>query len=967
MGGISARSGAGRAPRRYARFLVGMTLTALLMSNPSLASAQTGSGGSRSAAVPANGYAQRFGVGGESDVNVCSDAVATGLARCFARVRTDSAARSRRPPAPGAVNPAAGLGNGGAYDPAFLQSAYATPSETGGSGQTVAIVDAFDDPNAASDLAAYRAFFGLPPCTADTGCFRKIDQYGGSSFPAPDVGWSQEISLDVDMVSAICPGCHILLVEAASNSFNDLGTAVNTAVALGANVVSNSYGGTEFSNEAAYSNFYFNHPGVAIVVSSGDSGYGVQFPAASQYVTAVGGTHLVQNTDTGTRNGAETAWAGAGSGCSSYEAKPSWQKDLGCSRRTVADVSAVADPTTPVWVYDSYGGSPWQMFGGTSTAAPIVGAVYALAGNQTSNKLLAAVPYAAPTALNDVTSGSNGTCATYLCTAGVSYDGPTGLGTPIGAQAFTATTTQTAPAAPVFTAASPPNSATAGTTYSYSFAATGSPAPAFALASGNLPGGLNLNPSTGVLSGTPTTNGLFSFTVKASNAVAPDAVSGSITINVNVGPLNHLVLSPATSVIAAGASRAFTATGADVSGNSLGDVTASTTLTIAPSGAATGASCDSTAKTCTAISANSYTVTGSYSGKTGTALLTVPAPVAAPAFTAENPPTSATAGTGYSYTFAATGNPAPTFAKSSGTLPDGLSLNPSSGALSGTPAKVGSFTFAVKASNGVPPDAQSASVTIVVSPAKSAGYRLIASDGGIFAFGNAAFYGSTGAVNLTKPIVGMTATPDGHGYWLVASDGGIFAFGNAAFYGSTGAVNLTKPIVGMAATPDGHGYWLVASDGGIFAFGNAAFYGSTGAVNLNKPIVGMTATPDGHGYWLVASDGGIFAFGNAAFYGSTGAVNLTKPIVGMTATPDGHGYWLVASDGGIFAFGNAAFYGSTGAVNLTKPIVGMTATPDGHGYWLVASDGGIFAFGNAAFYGSTGAVNLTKPIVGMTR
>jgi hypothetical protein len=245
------------------------------------------------------------------------------------------------------------------------------------------------------------------------------------------------------------------------------------------------------------------------------------------------------------------------------------------------------------------------------------------------------------------------------------------------------------------------------------------------------------------------------------------------------------------------------------------------------------------------------------------------------------------------------------------------------------------------------------------------GYWEVASDGGIFAFGDAAFYGSTGAITLNKPIVGMAATPDGKGYWLVASDGGIFAFGDAAFYGSTGGIALAKPIVGMAATPDGKGYWLVAADGGIFAFGDAAFYGSTGGIALAKPIVGMAATPDGKGYWLVASDGGIFAFGDAGFHGSTGGIALVKPVVGMAATQDGKGYWLVASDGGIFAFGDAAFYGSMGGVPLNKPVVGIAATLDGLGYWEVASDGGLFAFGDAPFYGSTGGMTLNKPIVGM--
>jgi Pro-kumamolisin, activation domain len=245
------------------------------------------------------------------------------------------------------------------------------------------------------------------------------------------------------------------------------------------------------------------------------------------------------------------------------------------------------------------------------------------------------------------------------------------------------------------------------------------------------------------------------------------------------------------------------------------------------------------------------------------------------------------------------------------------------------------------------------------------GYRFVASDGGVFDFGSAQFYGSTGGIALNKPIVGMATTPSGNGYWLVASDGGIFTFGDAQFYGSTGAIHLNKPIVGMAATPDGGGYWLVASDGGIFAFGDAPFYGSTGAIHLNKPIVGMAPTPNGRGYWLVASDGGIFAFGDAPFFGSTGGITLNKPIVGMAATPDGGGYWLVASDGGIFTFGDAAFYGSTGGIALNKPIVGMAAAPDGAGYWLVAADGGIFTFGDAPFYGSTGGIRLDRPIVGM--
>lgn len=323
------------------------------------------------------------------------------------------------------------------YGPASLQAAYNLPSATGGSGQTVAIVDAYDDPNAESDLATYRAQYGLSACTTANGCFRKVDQSGGTKYPRGNSGWAEEISLDLDMVSAACPNCKILLVEASSSSMTNLGTAVNTAVNLGAKFVSNSYGGSESSSDATYDSTYFNHPGVAITVSSGDNGYGVEYPAASKYVTAVGGTSLT--TSSSTRGWTDTVWSGAGSGCSSYDAKPSWQKDTGCANRTVADVSAVADPNTGVAVYDTYGqGTGWMVFGGTSASAPLIAATYALAGAPSAGSYPASFPYAHTSALNDVTSGSNGSCGgTYLCTGTTGYDGPSGLGTPNGTAAFT--------------------------------------------------------------------------------------------------------------------------------------------------------------------------------------------------------------------------------------------------------------------------------------------------------------------------------------------------------------------------------------------------------------------------------------------------------------------------------------------------------------------------------------------------
>jgi len=259
------------------------------------------------------------------------------------------------------------------------------------------------------------------------------------------------------------------------------------------------------------------------------------------------------------------------------------------------------------------------------------------------------------------------------------------------------------------------------------------------------------------------------------------------------------------------------------------------------------------------------------------------------------------------------------------------------------------------------PTAPSAATTTQKVPS----YWLVASDGGVFAFGGLASLGSMGGQHLDKPIVGMAATADEQGYWLDASDGGIFAFGDAGFYGSMGGQPLNKPVVGMAATPDGGGYWLVATDGGIFAFGDAGFYGSTGSLTLNRPVVSMAATKDGKGYWLVASDGGIFAFGDASFHGSTGSLTLNRPVVSMAPSGGGGGYWLVASDGGIFAFGDAKFYGSEGGSPLAHPIVAMGTTPAGDGYWFTDSAGLIFNFGSAGYFGSA-PPNLNAPVVGMT-
>ena len=353
---------------------------------------------------------------------VCPGPAGPDTGRCHARVISDAHGQ----PQVGGAPPLGALG------PADFKDAYKLAS-TGSSSITIAIVDAYDDPNIASDLNVYSAQYNLPACNTSNPCFQKVDQRGGTRYPKTNASWSLEIALDVEMAHAICPACKILLVEADSNSFSNLNTAENYAAAH-ATVVSNSWGGGESSGETGQDTYY-NHPGVPITFSSGDSGYGVEYPAASPFVTAVGGTHLTR--DGSVRGWSESAWSGAGSGCSAYEAKPSWQTDTGCAKRTVADVSADADPNTGAAVYDSvryWGQAGWFQVGGTSLASPIVAGMYALAGgNTTAAKDL----YSHTSSLFDISGGSNGNCGgSYLCTAVTGYDGPTGLGTPDGVSAF---------------------------------------------------------------------------------------------------------------------------------------------------------------------------------------------------------------------------------------------------------------------------------------------------------------------------------------------------------------------------------------------------------------------------------------------------------------------------------------------------------------------------------------------------
>jgi subtilase family serine protease len=358
---------------------------------------------------------------------VCPGA-ANDTARCHAQVATDA---QGNPAVSSTPYPSA-------LTPADFRAAYGLAAYSGSSAQTIAIVDAYDYPTAEADLAKFSAPYGLPSCTTANGCFRKVDQNGGTNVKRyrTDAGWALEAALDLQTAHGICPNCKILFVEGQTASIANLSQAVNTAASLGATVISNSYGAADSTSLTAY-NSYYNHPGVAITVSTGDSGYQVQWPASAPTVTAVGGTTLTKGAG---GSFTETAWSGAGSGCS-VQPIPSWQTSVtACAKKANADVSADADPNTGASIYDSTrynGGSGWYQVGGTSLAAPLIAGVYGLAGNSSTISYPGALAWQNQGALHDVTSGSNGTCPTPIwCKAGPGWDGPTGLGTPNGLSAF---------------------------------------------------------------------------------------------------------------------------------------------------------------------------------------------------------------------------------------------------------------------------------------------------------------------------------------------------------------------------------------------------------------------------------------------------------------------------------------------------------------------------------------------------
>ena len=474
--------------------------------------------------------------------HACAAVIVVGRESCFALKRDGLR------PTLASVSPAA-IPAGVGYGPSQLQSAYnlTSASAANGAGRTIAIVDAFDDPTAASDLATYRSSAGLPAVPS----FQKVNQNGQTSplpaaAPASD-DWTLEESLDLDMASAICPLCNIVLVEAQDDVSNGLYVAENTAATM-AGYISNSWGGSESSSDIGLDSSNFNHPGVVITASAGDSDFGVIYPAASPNVVSVGGTSL--STASNSRGWTESVWntspgsEGTGSGCSTVEPKPSWQAALslpaGCSNRIDNDVAADADPATGVAVYDtSNGDGGWNEVGGTSASSPMLAAMYALAGNPGSTP--ANDIYTHTSNFFDITSGNDGTCnPAYLCTAQTGYDGPTGIGTPNGIAGLVSggSTGNTV------TVTSPGNqSGTVGTAVSLQVHATDSASgQTLTYTASGLPTGLSMS-SAGLISGTPTTAGTFTVVVTATDTTGASGSAGfTWTIGTTGGCANHTQL-----------------------------------------------------------------------------------------------------------------------------------------------------------------------------------------------------------------------------------------------------------------------------------------------------------------------------------------------------------------------------------------------------------------------------------------
>ena len=539
----------------------------------------------------------------------CPAVAAAGKESCFALKRDGLT------PKAASVSPDA-IPSGVGFGPSQLQSAYDLTSAAAadGAGRTVALVDAYDDPTAAADLAAYRSAAGLPAAN-----FEKVNQEGQTS-PLPSEAptsddWTLEESLDLDMVSSACPLCNIVLVEATDDSGTGLYVAENTAASL-AGYVSNSWGGTEASSDTSLDTEYFDHSGVVITAAAGDSGYGAEYPATSPYVVSVGGTSLA--TSSTTRGWTEKVWNdgsddGTGSGCSAYEPQPAWQTSLGlsgCSKRIDNDVAADADPDTGVAVYDtSNGNGGWNEVGGTSASTPFIAATYALAGNAGTSP--ADDIYTHTSDFFDVTSGNDGSCSTaFLCTAETGYDGPTGIGTPDGIAGLE-TGTSTSNTVTVTNPGS--QTSTTGSAASLQISASDSASgQTLTYSATGLPTGLSIS-SSGLISGTPSAAGSFSVKVTATDSTgASGSASFTWTVSSSTSGNTVTVTNPGsqTGTVGTAASLQVSAT----------DSASGQTLTYSATGLPTGLSISSSGVISgTPSAAGSFSVTVTAEDTTGAA------------------------------------------------------------------------------------------------------------------------------------------------------------------------------------------------------------------------------------------------------------------------------------------------------------------------------------------------------------
>ncbi len=930
--------------------------TALL---PTVASGPTPARAATGAPAPLSrgaspGAVDAFGLG---STGVCG-ATKPGHVRCLAdistrlgRVRSNTAGAGPLP---------------GSYAPSDLTSAYGLASATRGTGHTIALVVAFDNPAAEADLAVYRSTFALPPCSTPIGCFRKVDQNGGTAYPGPDPSWGAEASLDLDMVSATCPLCSILLVEASSDSLGDIYQAVGEARALGATEVNLSFGANEYASETS-DDALFNHPGVATVAASGDSGFGVSYPAASPHVTAVGGTTLLRTS--GPTGWSETAWSGAGSGCSAYEPKPAWQTDTGCGRRTVADVSAVADTGSGVAVYDSFGQPGWMAMGGTSAAAPIVAGTLALNG-QGGTPPGGSTLYQPRAAVADVVSGSNGVCSlAYLCTAQPGYDGPTGMGSIRGA-----------PFAILSSSANPSTNGAAVT-----FTATVTPAAAT--------GTVTLNDGATPLGTVPVVAGVARYTssalavgahgiTAAYSGDAGNAPGGSSRLNQGVNPLSgsttSTTLTSAANPSTSGQAATLTATVTPAS------ATGTVTFTDGPTtlGTATLGSGTATLGT-TTLGVGTHGITAIYgadathSGSSSPPLTqTVNSAVRAATSTLVTPSVGPS-NSGLPVTFTAVVTPAAAFGTvtftdgstplGTATLSSGVATLTTSGLSVATHGITAAYTGDLYRAPSVSPSLSLTVLPALVAPASTA----------LRSSPNPSF--GRQPVTLTAGFPGPLglALPTG----TVAFTEGATTLGTATL------ANGVAILVTESLTPGAH--QIVARYGGDLVFGGASSPAVSQTVialdnrhfvaNVYRDLLGRSSDPGGLAYWSGLIDSGQPRFpvainltGSTEYRGlqvqSLYQRYLLRPTDGTTSS-GGEGFWvgyiaagatleqlaesLIGSDEYFHTRGhddNASY-----VTALYTDILGRGPEAQGLAYWVGRLNGG-----GARFLVSASILNSTE-------